>query len=162
MITKTSYVDTVALGIYLKENFKLAWQGIHGSPHWARVKLNGHMLHEKECINGARLDVIVLFAFLHDHMRFCDGDDPLHGHRAAENAVLLRATGKYFEIDDEGFDLLCYAMRYHSDGLTEADVTVQCCWDADRLDLTRIGNTPDPRYLCTPTAKQYAIEKYWS
>lgn len=80
IFTETSQVDTVALGIYLKDNFKLSWTGIHGSPHWARVKLNGHMLHEKEV--GARLDVIVMFAFLHDHMRECDGEDYTHGHRA--------------------------------------------------------------------------------
>lgn len=153
-----SWLNTVELGIYLKNNFRLPWQGIHGSPHWARVKLNGLQLAKAE---GARIDVVTLFAFLHDHKRFLDGD-PLHGPRAAENAKLLRATGKFFEIDDEGFDLLCYAMHYHSDGLIEADITVQCCWDADRLDLDRVGKIPDPRYMCTKTGKQLAIERFWS
>lgn len=31
------------------------------------------------------------------------------------------------------------ALAYHSDGYTEGDITVQVCWDADRLDLGRVG-----------------------
>ena len=27
------------------------------------------------------------------------------------------------------------------------------CWDPDRLDLGRVGITPNPRYLCTDAAK---------
>jgi uncharacterized protein len=30
---------------------------------------------------------------------------------------------------------------------------VQTCWDADRLDLGRVGKRPDPRRLCTPAAR---------
>ncbi|MBT5083254.1 MAG: hypothetical protein HOM62_22025 [Rhodospirillaceae bacterium] len=38
--------------------------------------------------------------------------------------------------------------------LIDADITVQTCWDADRLDLGRAGIVPDPRYLCTDAAKE--------
>ena len=31
-------------------------------------------------------------------------------------------------------------------------MTVQTCWDADRLDLGRVGIKPDARYLCTAEA----------
>jgi uncharacterized protein len=41
--------------------------------------------------------------------------------------------------------------------LTEADVTVQTCWDADRLDLGRIGIKPEPRFLCTAAAQDPAL-----
>lgn len=41
----------------------------------------------------------------------------------------------------------------HDDGLQEAEVTVQVCWDADRLDLGRVGHVPDPGRLCTPAAR---------
>ena len=34
-----------------------------------------------------------------------------------------------------------------------ADITVQTCWDADRLDLGRVGIRPHPKYLCTAVAK---------
>lgn len=35
-----------------------------------------------------------------------------------------------------------------------ADITVQTCWDADRLDLGRVGIRPDPDRLCTSAAKE--------
>ena len=53
--------------------------------------------------------------------------------------------------------LLLHACRRHSDGLTEGDITVQTCWDADRLDLGRIGIRPDPNRLCTPAAKEPTV-----
>ena len=133
---------------FLRSHFRLKWDGIHGAPHWARVLHNGLMLAEKE---GARSDVVTLFAFLHDHERIHDDHDTEHGPAASRNALRLRGT--YFEIDDEGFALLCQAMDGHSNGMTEANITVQCCWDADRLDLGRVGIIPHPKYLCTQTAK---------
>ncbi len=41
----------------------------------------------------------------------------------------------------------------HTDGLTDGDVTLQTCWDADRLDLGRVGITPDADLLCTDAAR---------
>ena len=38
------------------------------------------------------------------------------------------------------------------------DITVQCCWDADRLDLGRV--MPDPRRLCTDAAKSDKMRKW--
>jgi uncharacterized protein len=37
--------------------------------------------------------------------------------------------------------------------LIDADITIQTCWDADRLDLGRVGTTPDPARLCTAAAR---------
>ena len=34
------------------------------------------------------------------------------------------------------------------------DITIQSCWDSDRLDLWRAGIEPDPKYLYTETAKE--------
>jgi hypothetical protein len=31
--------------------------------------------------------------------------------------------------------------------------TLQACWDADRLDLGRVGITPQPHRLCTDAAR---------
>jgi uncharacterized protein len=42
----------------------------------------------------------------------------------------------------------------HTHERTHPDVTVQTCWDADRLDLGRVGTTPDPNWLCTEVAKR--------
>ena len=49
--------------------------------------------------------------------------------------------------------LLRSTLRYHSDGYTEADITVQVCWDASRLDLGRVGIKPVAHRLCTYSAQ---------
>jgi uncharacterized protein len=61
---------------------------------------------------------------------------------------------------DEQLELLAFACAHHTDGLTEADVTVQTCWDADRLDLGRVGIVPNPEQLCTPAARVPAIRDW--
>lgn len=110
---------------------------------------------------GADLRVTELFAFLHDSQRQDEHLDPGHGARAAEYASWLRRKG-LFELDRPAFSLLQAACRGHSDGHTEDDVTVQVCWDADRLDLGRVGIHPDPKYLCTPVARDPDyLERAW-
>ena len=39
-------------------------------------------------------------------------------------------------------------------GATTGDITVQTCWDADRLDLGRVGVYPEPARLCTDAARR--------
>ena len=42
------------------------------------------------------------------------------------------------------------------------NVTIQTCWDADRLDLSRLGITPNPALLCTESARSpEVIEWAW-
>ena len=142
----------------VKTQFRLNLSGIHGVPHWARVQYHGLKIASQE---NARCDVIKLFALLHDSQRLTDGFDPQHGLRAVEYATVMR--NQLFEIDNTGFDLLCEALAGHSDGKTEADVTVQTCWDADRLDLGRIGVYPKTELLCTATAKSALfIQRAWT
>jgi hypothetical protein len=45
------------------------------------------------------------------------------------------------------------ALAGHSDGLVTDDPTIGCCWDADRLDLWRVGAPPVPALLSTEAAK---------
>jgi len=52
--------------------------------------------------------------------------------------------------------LLDYACRYHTQGWLDAPGAVQVCWDADRLDLWRVGTRPDPSRLCTRAARRIA------
>jgi uncharacterized protein len=101
--------------------------------------------------NGARSDVVECFSLLHDSQRIDDGTDKSHGARAADYA--RRINRELLHLDAGGLDQLVYACEYHSDGLTEADITVQTCWDADRLDLGRVGIRPSPSRLCTPNAR---------
>jgi uncharacterized protein len=132
----------------LRKRFSLRWQGIHGASHWARVRWNGLALCERTWANRT---VVELFAMVHDICRESDHHDPFHGARAAHFVHELR--GSVISISDTEVDLLAFACTHHSNGYTEADVTVQTCWDADRLDLGRVGIRPDPRYLCTAAAK---------
>lgn len=90
--------------------------------------------------------VVELFAFRHD-----DGYDPMHGTRAAASIAELTEDLPVLSVEER--KLLAYACTHHSDGLREAEVTVQVCWDADRLDLGRVGHVPDPERLCTPAAR---------
>ena len=133
----------------VREQFRLDWQGIHGAPHWARVRWNGLTMARE---NGARADVVELFAFLHDSRRMSDGRDREHGARGAD--FTLQLNRELLRLDRSGLEMLAYAVRHHSDGLVEADVTVQTCWDADRLDLGRVGITPRPDRLCTEQARE--------
>ena len=137
----------------IREEFRLDWMGIHGASHWARVRDYGIKLAQS---TGAQPEVVELFAFLHDSRRLNDGADPDHGGRAAAFALSLRGT--LITLSDQDFDLLTYACTHHSGGLLEADITVQTCWDADRLDLDRVGIKPHPDYLCTQAARDLLIQ----
>ncbi len=54
---------------------------------------------------------------------------------------------KIFDSEFLRLGLLINAMRFHSDGELHTDATIQSCWDADRLDLGRVGKRPHPKYL---------------
>jgi uncharacterized protein len=136
----------------IRRQYQLPWRGIHGVVHWARVLENGVCLAAS---TGARLQVVRLFAVFHDSRRTNEGHDPGHGRCGAAFAAELR--GKLFQMSDEDFELLRIACTFHTSGKTKGDVTVQTCWDADRLDLGRVGIRPHPKYLCTGAAKEPAM-----
>jgi uncharacterized protein len=133
----------------LRDQSSLSAGGYHGLDHWVRVLANGRKLAK---VSGANLAVIELFAAFHDARRLNEDYDPEHGLRGAAFAKEMR--GRWFDLDDHGMKLLTEACEQHSDGLIDGDITVQTCWDADRLDLGRVGIVPDPRYLCTDAARQ--------
>lgn len=101
--------------------------------------------------------ILAWFAFLHDSQRKNDLKDPLHGHRAADFALQLRQQSILTELDASEFEQLCEAMRLHSDGHTEGPAAIRACWDADRLDLARVGIQPSPNRLCTIYARSQAV-----
>jgi uncharacterized protein len=131
------------------EDYALPWGGDHGVTHWARVLENGLRLAGE---TGANVEVVQLFALLHDSRRVNEATDPDHGPRAAGFASSLR--GRLFDLPDHEFRLLHRACAGHTYERTHADVTVQTCWDADRLDLGRVGITPHPSRLCTEAARR--------
>ena len=136
----------------IRAEYALSWDGLHGISHWTRVRENGLRLAER---TGAQIAVVECFAYLHDSKRINDGHDPGHGRRGA--ALARSFQGTLLDLTDEQIELLAYACSYHTDGLIEADVTVQTCWDADRLDLGRVGKRPLAAKLCTPAARDPAV-----
>jgi uncharacterized protein len=136
----------------ITKGYRLPLGGIHGLPHWARVLVNARRLAVE---TGADSTVIELFAVFHDARRRNEGYDPGHGTRAASLAhALLSADG---QLDPDRLHILEEACRLHTNGLRHADVTIQTCWDADRLDLFRVGKYPKPGLLCTEAARQPAV-----
>jgi uncharacterized protein len=132
-----------------RQRFVLDLHGIHGVPHWQRVRENGQRIAKH---SGANRLVVDLFAYLHDCCREDDRSDPGHGERAADFTASLRGT--LIQLTEEDFALLHEAIRDHELGLTKGDMTVLTCWDADRLDLGRVRRRPNPVYLCTEYARR--------
>ena len=137
------------------DEYALPWDGDHGVAHWARVLENGLRLTE---VTGANVEVVQLFAVFHDSKRVKETTEFQHGRFGAEFAAELR--GKVFDLPVQDFALLYRACVGHSHERTHPDITIQTCWDADRLDLGRVGITPHPSRLCTEAAKDPAMLKW--
>jgi uncharacterized protein len=137
------------------KDYALPWHGTHGVGHWARVLENGLRLAEE---TGAKVEVVQLFAVFHDSRRVNEDFDLMHGQRGAELGAKFR--GRLFDLPDDEFRLPYEACAGHTDGLTDGDITVQTCWDADRLDLGRVGIHPEADKLCTAAAKATKMLKW--
>ena len=136
---------------YVMSVFKCGAHSIHGPSHWQRVDAFGLDIAKS---SGADLTLVRLFALLHDSCRQDDGADLDHGPRAGEMLDLIVPT--VFAIDPGRFDLLKEAIRLDTSGLTTTDPTIGTCWDADRLDICRVGMTPNAQYMSTEVGKDMA------
>jgi len=148
-MNRDSPLITRALLEAILVQYRLHPGGPHGLAHWARVLENGRRLARS---TGASRPVVELFAVFHDACRENDGRDPDHGARGALLVEELR--GRLFDLPDEDFVMLRSACSDHTNGRTDGEITVRTCWDADRLDLGRVGITPRARYLCTEPARR--------
>jgi uncharacterized protein len=121
----------------IKEQYRLDWHGTHGWPHWVNVNRAGQQI---ALYHGLNANVIQLFSVFHDELAFkLRGDFPI-----------LR------DLSLKDFDALYVACADHTDGKTTTDPLVGACWDADRLDLGRVGITPNARYLSTEAGRSIA------
>ena len=127
---------------------------LHGISHWERVERNGLLLATPEC----DVTVIRLFAYLHDSCRENDGHDWEHGPRAAKMIVGIR-NSLLKDLTDNQFQLLQEACRLHTSTHRTGNPTIDACFDADRLDLGRVGITPDPNKMATEKGKELAGAK---
>lgn len=109
---------------------------------------------------GADVLVVELFAFLHDSQREDEWSDPKHGDRGAEYARALQ--GRFYDLSAKALSQLTHAIRHHSGGDVSTDSTIQTCWDADRLDLGRVGITPAAEFLSSEGASRIEVAYRWS
>ena len=129
----------------------------HGLPHWQRVERNGILLSVengklREDIN---IKVVRFFAYLHDKCRLNDLADLEHGVRAADMLPTIRDT-ILKDFTDEEVALLEKACRYHTTEQRTGIPTVDICFDADRLDLGRVGIVLNPKRMATEQGAYYA------
>jgi len=130
--------------------FELDDRSVHGPAHWMRVRANGLTLARH---TGANTRVVELFSVFHDSCRENDWTDPDHGPRAAALAEYFFYEEKMLLCSEDELQLLVYACGGHTYGGISDDPTIGTCWDADRLDLPRVGIMVDPNLLCTDAAK---------
>jgi uncharacterized protein len=149
----------VATGL-VRENDMDPW-GLHGLSHWWRVRHNGLLIAEAM---GATPRVVKLFAIFHDAHRWDDGSDAYHGPRAAAWLARVRqdsdpltsvcscATTRDVirSLAETEFRALHEACELHTKAMSHDDATVSACLVADRLDLSRVGNRPDPNRMPAP------------
>ena len=130
--------------------------GVHGLAHAKRVECLALMLAKT---TNADVDVLIWFAYVHDCRRKDDGIDYSHGPEAAEYVDVIRHT--YLkELNDEQIELLKTACRLHTSTHRTGDMTVDTCFDADRLDLPRVAITPDPKRMASEAGAMYASRSY--
>lgn len=120
---------------------------LHGVDHWKRVALAGiHLAERVPDVDGL---VLLLFAMIHDSQRLNDGHDPLHGPRAASFAGAFASLLAPVQLD-----ILVEACRDHAGGRVSSQPTIGACFDADRLNLWRVGIAPSAAFLSTAVARE--------
>ena len=134
----------------------------HGLPHWQRVERNGIIL-STEVQNGVayirediNIKVIRMFAYLHDKCRLNNGADLKHGIRAANMLSSIKNTILQ-DLTDEDFSLLEKACRLHTTELRTGNLTIDTCFDADRLDLERVGIIPYHNKMATINGRYWTM-----
>ncbi|MCP4581303.1 MAG: hypothetical protein GY839_06770 [candidate division Zixibacteria bacterium] len=140
----------------IHNEFALEWYGCHGILHWLRVRRNGLALCEK--MNG-NSKIAELFSVIHDCKRMDNGEDILHGKRAS--SFIGNTSGMIDSIlSPNEIQILKYACEYHTTEDKSDNPDIQICWDADRLDLGRVGKKIDKIYINTSWAKdELFVEK---
>jgi uncharacterized protein len=124
---------------------------VHGPDHWRRVERNG------SCLQPAPEPISRSFVYSLSFTTVAavnDGGIKVTVHVGAEYAATLR--GVAYELSDDRFEILHYACVWHTDGDHHADPTIATCWDADRLDLGRVGIIPSPEFMSTDFGREIA------
>lgn len=132
------------------------WMGMaHGVEHWDRVAKFGRMLYKEK----ADMDVIMAFAYLHDSERENNAYDEEHGSRASKLIDTIRNT-ELAALNDEQIAKLKRACELHTIQHKTGDITIDICFDADRMDLLRVGIMPSPDRMATKQGADYVSDPH--
>lgn len=138
-----------------RDGATLAHEPMHGELHWRGVAWAG--LRVRELAPGISPGVMVAFGLLHDCRRETDDWDPEHGERAALVAARSRPLKRL--LGAEGRELVAEACRLHERGMTRREApAIGACWDADRVNLVRLGFRLDPRYFTILSREDGSLE----
>jgi uncharacterized protein len=148
-VTQPSLVRAVLGG------YRLPLDGVHGPAHWLRVLANGRAL--AALTPDADTEVVGLFALLHDSRRVNEHTDPEHGQRTADFARHLANQG-LLPMEGPRIAVLAAACARHELGEVTDHPTIGCCWDADRLELSRLHRRPKAHLLSTKAALDPALQ----
>lgn len=133
----------------LSEVLPLPDSQIHGYEHARRVGLFAEMLARTY---GADPLFAVVAAYCHDCGRLNDGEDPEHGKRSWQrcaDSVSRLFTGA-------PLDQLRVAIEEHPLGMTSDVPLIAALWDADRVDLMRLGYKLESRFFSDSRAMKLA------
>ena len=158
---------------------------LHGFRHWLTVLSNGMAIIDETPTlrsNAFKL-TMALFALFHDVRRETEGHCAQHGKMGAMLLTQGLDQGQTEWLTNFGPDavkMAAYACELHTicdvpsrspllrvghavspimGKLSESEaLIIGACLDADRLDLERVGITPDPFYLFTHAASEHALK----
>ena len=94
------------------------------------------------------MNVVLAFAYLHDSERKDNAEDIEHGKRASLLIDRIRKT-ELRALNDEQIEKLKRACELHTIEHRIGDITIDTCFDADRMDLLRVGIMPSPERMAT-------------
>ena len=151
-----SEFDYTSLRRYSANRWPQGMGDTHGVEHWDRVARFGRMLYQE----GADMDVILAFAYLHDAERMNNAEDIEHGKRASLLIDRIRET-ELWALNNEQIAKLKRACELHTIEHCTGDLTIDTCFDADRMDLLRVGITPSPERMATKRGAELVADPYY-
>jgi uncharacterized protein len=125
---------------------------VNGPEHWERAWQNAQVLIPQTKANAT---VVELFCYLHDCCRIHHGQEP--GHGLAASKFIEEHKGEFSFLSEKEYQLLLKACGEHTFLQHSDEPTIATCWDANRLDIGRIGICPKEQFLITPAAKDLKL-----
>ena len=140
---------------------------LHGVAHWTRVHRYGLLLADSLELPDTEKLAIALFGWTHDLARTDDAGGNVHAYDGAKYVQVV-TDNLFRDFPNTTLDVVKVAIRYHSDGMNTEEAihelaitehsnwsresvlnVIGCCWDADRLDLLRLGIVPNESKMST-------------